>query len=162
MCRRDAVTGLRPNVRPHVGHHRSRPLQRLLTACWPSAAGCGASCGSTRDPSPNRASRIDRGKRAGPRRGARDTDAYDDQERADESLKHRAARRCPSLPRRLEPQPRGGVTRRAVAQRRSRASGLTRPWAEVIRGFGLEFCCRFGSPIPLRYGVSFLFSVFYL
>ena len=116
----------------------------------------------TRDPSPNRASRIGRGKRAGPRRGARDTDAYDDQERADESLKHRAARRCPSLPRRLEPQPRGGVTRRAVAQRRSRAGGLTRPWAEVIRGFGLEFCCRFGSPIPLRYGVSFLFSVFYL
>ena len=28
--------------------------------------------------------------------------------------------------RRLEPQPRGAVTRRAVAQRRSRASGLTR------------------------------------
>ena len=27
---------------------------------------------------------------------------------------------------RLEPQPRGAVTRRAVAQRRSRASGLTR------------------------------------
>ena len=30
---------------------------------------------------------------------------------------------------RLEPQPRGAVTRRAVAQRRSRASGLTRPSA---------------------------------
>ena len=36
---------------------------------------------------------------------------------------------------RLEPQPRGAVTRRAVAQRRSRASGLTRPLAEAIRGF---------------------------
>ena len=35
---------------------------------------------------------------------------------------------------RLEPQPRGAVTRRAVAQRRSRASGLTRPSAEAIRG----------------------------
>ena len=31
-----------------------------------------------------------------------------------------------------EPQPRGAVTRRAVAQRRSRASGLTRPLAEAI------------------------------
>ena len=31
--------------------------------------------------------------------------------------------------RRLEPQPWGAVTRRAVAQRRSRASGLTRPSA---------------------------------
>ena len=44
---------------------------------------------------------------------------------------------------RLEPQPRGAVTRRAVAQRRSRASGLTRPLAEAIRGFdsgfGLDF-----------------------
>ena len=28
-------------MRPHVGHHRSRPRQRLLTDCWPSAAGCG-------------------------------------------------------------------------------------------------------------------------
>ena len=34
---------------------------------------------------------------------------------------------------RLEPQPRGAVTRRAVAQRRSRASGLTRPLAAAIR-----------------------------
>ena len=32
------------------------------------------------------------GKRAGPRPGGRDTDAADDQERADESVKHRAAR----------------------------------------------------------------------
>ena len=40
---------------------------------------------------------------------------------------------------RLEPQPRGAVTRRAVAQRRSRAGGLTRPLAEAIRGFGLGF-----------------------
>ena len=38
VCRRDAVTGLRPNVCPHVGHHRSRPRQRLLTDWWPSAA----------------------------------------------------------------------------------------------------------------------------
>ena len=36
---------------------------------------------------------------------------------------------------RLEPQPRGAVTRRAVAQRRSRVSGLTRLLAEAIRGF---------------------------
>ena len=36
------------------------------------------------------------GKRAGPRPGGRDTDAADDQERADESVKHRAARRCSS------------------------------------------------------------------
>ena len=34
------------------------------------------------------------GKHAGPRPGARDTDAADDQERADESVKHGAARRC--------------------------------------------------------------------
>ena len=33
---------------------------------------------------------------------------------------------------RLEPQPRGAVTRRAAAQRRSRAGGLTRPLAEAI------------------------------
>ena len=32
-----------------------------------------------------------------------------------------------------------GVTRRAVAQRRSRAGGLTRLLAEAIRGFGLGF-----------------------
>ena len=67
---------------------------------------CGLAGGTqmaTRDPSPNRASRIGRGKRAGPRPGARDTDAADDQERADESVKHRAARRCPSLSSRLEP-----------------------------------------------------------
>ena len=36
---------------------------------------------------------------------------------------------------RLEPQPRGTVTRRAIAQRRSRTSGLTRPSAAAIRGF---------------------------
>ena len=105
-------------------------------------ATCGLAGGTqmaTRDRSPNRASRIGRGKRAGPRRGARDTDAADDQERANESVKHRAARRCPSLPSHLEPQLRGAVTRRAVAQRRSRVSGLTRPLAEAIRGFGLGF-----------------------
>ena len=101
-------------------------------------ATCGLAGGTQmarRDPSPNRASRIGRGKRAGPRPGAGDTDAADDQERADESVKHRAARRCPSLPSRLEPQPRGAVTRRAVAQRRSRASGLTRLSACGYSGF---------------------------
>ena len=41
--------------------------------------------------------------------------------------------------RRLEPQPWGAVTRRAVAQRRSRASGLTRLSAEAIRGFDSGF-----------------------
>ena len=40
---------------------------------------------------------------------------------------------------RLEPQPRGAVTRRAVAQRMSRASGLIRPLAEAIRGFDSGF-----------------------
>ena len=44
--------------------------------------------------------------------------------------------------RRLEPQPWGAVTRRAVAQRRSRASGLTRLSAAAIRGFELGLCCR--------------------
>ena len=34
-----------------------------------------------------------------------------------------------------EPQPWGAVTRKAVAQRGSRASGLTRLSAEAIRGF---------------------------
>ena len=38
----------------------------------------------------------------------------------------RAGRESFGHTRRLEPQPRGAVTRRAVAQRRSRASGLTR------------------------------------
>ena len=60
-------------------------------------ATCGLAGGTqmaTRDPSPNRASRIGRGKRAGPRPGARATDADDDQERADESVKHRVTRRC--------------------------------------------------------------------
>ena len=46
----------------------------------------------------------------------------------------------------LEPQPRGAVTRRAVAQRRSRASGLTRLSAAAIRGFWVGFCCRPVSP----------------
>ena len=116
---------------------------------------------ATRDPSSNRALKIGRGKRAGPRPGAGDTDTAADQERADESVKHCAARRCPSLLRRLEPQPRGGVTRRAVVQRRSRASGLTRPSAEAIRGFDWGFWLGFVvGPAPsvlLRYGVSLLF-----
>ena len=51
---------------------------------------------ATRDPSPNRASRSGCGKRAGPRPGARDTDAADNQERADELVKHRAARLSPA------------------------------------------------------------------
>ena len=38
-----------------------------------------------------------------------------------------------------EPQPWGAVTRRAVAQRRSRASGLTRPSAEAIRAVWFGF-----------------------
>ena len=71
-----------------------------------------------------------------------------------------------SLPSRLEPQPRGAVTRRAVAQRRSRASGLTRPSAAAIRvfdsGFGLGFVAVPFSPVLLRFEVSLLFSVFYL
>ena len=53
--------------------------------------------------------------------------------------------------RRLEPQPRGAVTRRAVAQRRSRASGLTRPLAEAIRGFGVGFVV--GPLAPFRCGI---------
>ena len=59
-----------------------------------------------------------------------------------------------------EPQPWGAVTRRAVAQRRSRASGLTRLSAEAIRGvdsgFGLGFGAIRLSAAP-RYGVSLLF-----
>ena len=58
-----------------------------------------------------------------------------------------------------EPQPWGAVTRRAVAQRRSRASGLTRLLAEAIRGFDSGFCCR---PVPPRFAVSLLLSVLYL
>ena len=57
-----------------------------------------------------------------------------------------------------EPQPRGAVTRRAVAQRRSRAGGLTRPSAAAIRGFGLGFVV---SPLARPTVVcrkSFIFS----
>ena len=44
--------------------------------------------------------------------------------------------------------------RRAVAQRRSRAGGLTRPLAAAIRGFGLgsggpERCPRLAQPLRL-------------
>ena len=56
-----------------------------------------------------------------------------------------------------EPQPRGAVTRRAVAQRRNRASGLTRLSAEAIRGFGFGG----GDPLARRAAVcrkSFVFS----
>ena len=70
--------------------------------------------------------------------------------------------RCSSLPSRLEPQPRGAVTRRAVAQRRSRAGGLTRLSAEAIRGLGFGVCCRLVSSVPPRFEVSLLFSVLYL
>ena len=45
---------------------------------------------------------------------------------------------------RLEPQPRGAVTRRAVAQRGSRASGLTRLAAEAIRSGPLRWSCLGG------------------
>ena len=57
-----------------------------------------------------------------------------------------------------EPQPRGAVTRRAVAQRRSRASGLTRLSVEAIRGFDSGFS---GGPLACRSAVrskSFVFS----
>ena len=56
---------------------------------------------------------------------------------------------------RLEPQPRGAVTRRAVAQRRSRAGGLTRLSAAAIRGFGFGWAVRL--PDPPRFSVSLLF-----
>ena len=95
---------------------------------------------ATRDLSPNRAARIGRGKCVGPRPGAGDTDAAAAQERADESVKHCAARLSQAA---FEPQPRGAVTRRAVAQRRSRASGLTRPSAAAIRGFDWGFWLGF-------------------
>ena len=49
------------------------------------------------------------------------------------------------IPAALSRKPRGAVTRRAVAQRRSRASGLTRPLTEAIRGFGLGFVVPFPS-----------------
>ena len=66
--------------------------------------------------------------------------------------------------RRLEPQPRGAVTRRAVAQRGSRASGLTRLSAEAIRGvdsgFGLGFVVVRFPPFRRDIAVSLLFSVF--
>ena len=48
---------------------------------------------------------------------------------------------------RLEPQPWGAVTRRAVAQRVSRAGGLTRPSA-TAQGVWVGFCCRSACPVP--------------
>ena len=54
---------------------------------------------------------------------------------------------------RLEPQPRGAVTRRAVAQRRSRASGLTRLLAEAISGV------LFSGFIPSKNGFDFGFLI---
>ena len=50
-----------------------------------------------------------------------------------------------------EPQPRGAVTRGAVAQRGSRASGLTRPLAEAIRAVWFGFIA--GSACPYRRGM---------
>ena len=50
------------------------------------------------------------------------------------------------------------VTRRAIAQRRSRASGLTRPLAEAIRGFGLGFVVVPFPPFRRVYRKSFVFS----
>ena len=74
-----------------------------------------------------------------------------------------------------EPQPRGAVTRRAVAQRRSRVSGLTRPLAEAIRGswfsgfslqgMGLILVFRSGRFMHSRrrsYYLFLLLFVFYL
>ena len=49
---------------------------------------------------------------------------------------------------RLEPQPRGAVTRRAVAQRRSRASGLTRPWRRLSGVLILVLGCFVVGPFP--------------
>ena len=67
------------------------------------------------------------GKRAGPRPGAPDTDAADDQERADESVKHRAARRCsssgPRAGRGAFPQ---GYIQTGATPPRRRGGGLTR------------------------------------
>ena len=64
--------------------------------------------------------------------------------------------------RRLEPPPRGAVTRRAVAQRRSRASGLTRPSAEAIQrfdyGFGLGFVVGPLAPSAVVWCKAFFFS----
>ena len=51
-----------------------------------------------------------------------------------------------------EPQPWGAVTRRAVAQRRSRASGLTRPLAEAIWAGWFGFIA--GSACPFRRGLQ--------
>ena len=61
-----------------------------------------------------------------------------------------------AIPDASEPQPWGAVTRRAVAQRRSRASGLTRLSAAAIRGFWIGFCCRSVSPVPPQYFLSLL------
>ena len=55
---------------------------------------------------------------------------------------------------------RGAVTRRAVAQRRSRASGLTRPLAGGYPGVWVGFCCRPVSPVPPRFSVSLYFQFF--
>ena len=66
----------------------------------------------------------------------------------------------------LEPQPRGAVTRRAVAQRRSRAKRLDLPLGVgypgvliLVLGWVL---LSVRLPVSPRYGVSLLFSVFYL
>ena len=63
----------------------------------------------------------------------------------------RAARNLSALPAALS-RSRGALS---PAQRRSRASGLTRLSAEAIRGFE----CRVRLPVPPRYVVSLLFSV---
>ena len=52
-------------MRPHVGHHRSRPRQRLLTDWWPSAAGSGR---PARPRAGSRSPGWSRGGRARPRR----------------------------------------------------------------------------------------------
>ena len=66
--------------------------------------------------------------------------------------------------RRLEPQPRGAVTRRAVAQRRSRASGLTRLSAEAIRSGPLRWAClggceKMGQTMKHNFSSSLISSI---
>ena len=62
---------------------------------------------------------------------------------------------------RLSRSRRGEVTRRAVAQRRSRASSLTRPLAEAIRGFGWGFVVGLLARSAVVFCKSF-FLVLYL
>ena len=58
----------------------------------------------------------------------------------------------------LEPQPRGAVTRRAVAQCRSRASGLTRPSLRLSGGFDSGFVVGPLARFAAVFSKSFVFS----